>query len=291
LSGIPFNGPDVAGFGGDVTEGLMLAWMKAGFLFPVLRNHSCRGALRQEPWVFDNDSVEVLRDYIRLRYKFRPYLYNLFIGQENTGEAIMRPLFYDFQDLPELPLAKIDDQFMVGPAVMNAPLVNPGSSRTVVLPGGRWFSLRESKWIEGGRMIREDRISKTQTPIYLRSDTIIPLAAGEIGGDNSFKPKEIEFHILLEPGENGDANCEYFFDDGESYDYKNGRRSRLALSAKVSGSSLEIRSALQEDGYGKCNARFVLYGNFDSIKLNGKTQKIKPFIIKMAGVEQKLFIV
>src|SRR5690606_34733633 len=40
ISGLPFNGPDVPGFGGNASAELMRAWYKAGFLFPSLRNHN-----------------------------------------------------------------------------------------------------------------------------------------------------------------------------------------------------------------------------------------------------------
>lgn len=143
LSGVPFNGPDIGGFGGDTTPDLIVAWMKAGFLFPFCRNHTIAGSRQQEPWAFGPRVMRILRRYIRLRYALRPYLYNLFAAQEESGEAILRPLFYDFADTRALPLGRVDDQFMVGPAILQAPLVGAGQvSREVLLPGkASWYSL------------------------------------------------------------------------------------------------------------------------------------------------------
>jgi alpha-glucosidase len=71
LSGIPFNGPDVPGFGDDPDAELAVAWYKVCFLFPFLRNHSQKSARHHEPWTFGKSS-KIIRGYIRLRYKLLP---------------------------------------------------------------------------------------------------------------------------------------------------------------------------------------------------------------------------
>ena len=81
-----------------------------------------------------------MRRYVRLRYKLLPYLYNLYIRHEEDGEAILRPLFYDFEDSKRLPLAHVNDQFLIGPAIMQAPFTFEGpAEREVVLPAARWW--------------------------------------------------------------------------------------------------------------------------------------------------------
>ena len=129
LSGIPFNGPDVPGFGGHADAELAVAWYKAGMLFPFLRNHSVKGSVAQEPWQFGPDALAVIAHYVRLRYKLLPYLYQLWIAQARDGSAVMRPLFHDFDNADGLDLDRIDDQFLVGPALMQALLVHAWASR------------------------------------------------------------------------------------------------------------------------------------------------------------------
>src|SRR5690606_26521266 len=98
-----------------------------------LRNHSCTGTRSQEPWAFDARTTRQVGDFIRARYKLLPYLYQLFIAQERDGEAVLRPLFYDFASSARLPLDKVEDQFMVGPALMQAPLLSRAIRRRDVL--------------------------------------------------------------------------------------------------------------------------------------------------------------
>ncbi|HEY0867159.1 MAG TPA: glycoside hydrolase family 31 protein, partial [Fimbriimonas sp.] len=120
LSGIPFHGADIGGFGGDCSEELMVDWMKASFLFPFCRNHSVKDSRPQEPYAYPSGTMQLLRRFIRLRYKMLPYLYNLFIRHEAEGDPILRPLIYDFHDTT---IERTWDQFMIGPFVMQAPFL------------------------------------------------------------------------------------------------------------------------------------------------------------------------
>lgn len=271
LSGVPFNGPDVGGFGGNTTPELISAWMKAGFLFPFCRNHSVAGSRQQEPWAFGPRVMRTLRRYIRLRYALRPYLYNLFVAQEEQGEAILRPLFYDFADTAKLPLGKIQDQFMVGPAVMQAPLLDEGqTARDLVLPGATsWYSLMGGRWMKGSRKITVQPAAG-HTPIFLREGTIIPALANQ-GESNAFDGRRVVFHVMLNRTSRSAAELTYAFDDGETLDYRKGARSRLHVRAQVRRGCLEIVTRLTEAGYGECEPTFVTYDTFRKVSVNGET--------------------
>lgn len=259
LSGVPFNGPDVGGFGGDTTAGLVIAWYKAGFLFPFLRNHTAHGTRDQEPWAFGQQAMRIVRRYIRLRYKLLPYLYNLFVRQEQTGEAILRPLMYGYKDTRSLPLDRIGDQFMVGPSIMQAPVLDvDGSSRRVVLPKGRWFDAAAGKWIEGGRSIKVT-IDASATPLYIPDGSVIPMRPGE-PKDNRTDLADIELHLFISPGYKGRAEYTYHADDGETYAYQRGGRTTIGLKARRDRAGLTLRTTKQAEGFGPLRVRLVTYG-------------------------------
>ncbi|NOY09898.1 MAG: hypothetical protein GXP33_13775, partial [Spirochaetes bacterium] len=221
LSGIPFNGPDVPGFGGEASSELMRAWYKAAFLFPFLRNH-CAGGKNQEPWAFEKKTREVVAHYISLRYKFLPYIYNLFIEQEETGRPVLRPLVYEFDNEGSSFLAKIDNQIMVGSSIMQAPLLYEGQTeRVVVLPACTWFSPSDG-WLKGDRKhtVRETEWS---TPLFIREGAVIPMQTGE-RHSNENDLSDIELHLFVKRETDGTYNYTYRFDDGVSLEYRNGRR-------------------------------------------------------------------
>jgi len=263
LSGIPFNGPDVPGFGDDADAELAVAWYKVCFLFPFLRNHSQKGVREQEPWTFGRSS-KVIRRYIRLRYKLLPYLYQLFVAQEACGAAILRPLFYDFDDTTELPLADLADQFLIGPALLQAPLVEPDTfQRSVVLPPGNWFDARNGAWHRGGRAVVV-RAAEGETPLYVRAGSLIPMQVGErTRNDNDLR--DIELHVFCRPGVK--ASLDYCFDDGHSVGYARGEQSRIVFDAEVRGGVLHMHARSESAGFGALTVRFILHAPLTELNL------------------------
>jgi alpha-glucosidase len=270
LSGVPFNAPDVPGFGDDADADLLARWYKAGFLFPFLRNHSCAGTKRQEPWAFSARSLAVARHFIRLRYRLLPYLYSLFQRQENTGEAIVRPLFYDFVGEPEL--FDIDDQFMVGPALMQAPILSRKlATRPVRLPRTAWFEAHSGRWREGGGVVRAHETSGS-TPLYIREGHMIPMLSA-ITRHTQSPMNELELHVFLRPRGQNQASVEYESDDGISFAYRAGVSSRFHAVARVQGSELSVRFVVGQEGSGSFRVRLVLYGAFSQVTLQSDRGK------------------
>jgi len=259
LSGVPFNAPDVPGFGDDADPDLLARWYKAGFLFPFLRNHSCAGTKRQEPWAFSARALGVARHFIRLRYRLLPYLYSLFQRQEREGEAILRPLFYDFEDEPAL--FEVDDQFMIGPALMQAPLLSRADgARQVRLPRGGWYEAHTGRWREGGRTLKVTD-AWASTPLYVREGQIVPMSARVLGHSKS-PMNELELHVFLRPESHVRASLDYESDDGISFAYREGVSSRFHVQARVRGGELSLEFAAGPLGVGPFRIALVLYGAF-----------------------------
>ncbi len=272
LSGIPFNGPDVCGFGDSTTPKLAIAWYKSGFLFPFLRNHSVFFSLRQEPWALGATALGVISHYIRLRYKLLPYLYQLFVAQEAAGEAILRPLFHDFSDTPELPLGKIEDQFLVGPAILQAPVLQENAtSRAVVLPGaGRWLSALDGRWLAGGT--HQVKTAAASTPLYLREGSLVPMQAGE-RTHNRNDLTTIELHCVLRADTTGEHRLDYVCDDGESFAYRRGERTSVTFYAEVVPGVAKAKPVLRltisdvKIGWRSLKLRVVAYGAFSRVEV------------------------
>jgi alpha-glucosidase len=241
LSGIPFNGPDVPGFGGHADAELAVAWYKAGALFPFLRNHSVKGSVAQEPWQFGPQALQVIRHFVRLRYKLLPYLYQLWVAQARDGTAVMRPLFHDFDDADGLALDRIDDQFLVGPALMQAPLLHQGQQqRTVALPGdGRWLDACSGRFVPAGRSIHV-RSDAASTPLYVREGQLVAMQVGE--RTTQFNDlADIELHVILGRGCTAEAALDYTFDDGLTDAHERGERGVVRFVATRAGDEITLR--------------------------------------------------
>ncbi len=289
LSGVPFNGPDIGGFACDANAQLLRDWQKACFLFPFCRNHSATGTRRQEPWAFDAKTLRVVRHYIRLRYKLRHYLYNLFIRHAETGDAILRPLFYDFESSPGLELDRIEDQFMVGPAILQAPILDEKNrSRSLVLPGpAAWWSALDGRWIAGPRRVKAAP-NEEQTPLYIREGSIVPMTPGE-PDDNRWNPLDIEAHVFLRNRRGAAASTVYACDDGDTLDYQTGKRSAVRIDARIERGVLHLTTETLADGFGIGRIRFVLYDTFARVEFNGRPVRLRRATWKFCGAPQRVW--
>ena len=287
LSGIPFNGPDVPGFGGHADRELAIAWYKAGMLFPFLRNHALVGSALQEPWVFGAETLAIIRHYVRSRYKLLPYLYQQWVAQERDGSAVMRPLFHDFDNADGLELDRIDDQFLVGPALMQAPLVHLGQQhRTVALPGkGRWMDAGSGNFLRAGRSIHTSSNARS-TPLYLLEGQLLPMQIGE-RTTQANDLADIELHVVLGAGCGDEAVLDYVADDGLSYGYRRGERSVHRLRARRRGDVIELSVAVVESGWRPLRLSLVAYDGATSAVIDGPsgtvTQALVPYRWTFSG--------
>jgi alpha-glucosidase len=274
LSGQPFNGPDVPGFGGHADKELAVAWYKAGCLFPFFRNHACAGTADQEPWAFGAEALEIIRHHVRLRYKLLPYLYQLWDAQAQHGAAVMRPLFHDFPNCDGVELDRIDDQFLIGPDILQAPVVHPGTQqRTVTLPGDiRWLDVNSGQFLRGGRCIHVTSRAEA-TPLYLREGCLIPMQSGT-RTDNANDLADIELHAILGDGCTAIAHLNYVADDGLTYGYQRGARQVVGFTAQRFGNVLALSVVTHQSGWKALRVRLVGYDGVQNMEctVNGVTQ-------------------
>ncbi len=155
LSGIAWWTTDIGGFkGGDIRNPafheLLIRWFQFGVFCPVFRLHGFRqdsagdpalgrdflaGGADNEVWSFGPEVEAHLVACIHLRERLRPYLAQQMHVAHTTGVPPMRPLLLEFPDDPAS--WDIDDQFMLGDALLIAPVLQAGAvARRVYLPAG-----------------------------------------------------------------------------------------------------------------------------------------------------------
>jgi alpha-glucosidase len=264
LSGLPFCGADVPGFGGDAEPDLAVDWYKTSFLFPLFRNHSVKGSKPQEPWTFGDKASAVIQDYIRLRYRMLPYLYNLFFDQEESGEPILRPLFLEFPEEKEEAAPFLDSEFLVGRSVLQCPILE-GEARELYLPGKnlRWYDWFQGTWEGGGQTLRK-KDNFYGTPVFIREGGVVALQPQEsnlIEKDLS----AVEFHLFLRRDSEQTGAYRYRFDDGETYSYRKGIRTDFAFTATVSENTIRIRITEKSFHFKPCRMCFVVYDRFEKV--------------------------
>lgn len=186
MAGIPWFTTDMGGFAlGDVNDPgfkeLLIRWCQFSCFSPVMRNHGYRLGIQpdgsmdetvtaadgtgrepsgvdNEPWSYGEDVERIMVKYINLRERLRPYTRELFDQAHTQGQPLIRGLFYEFPE--DGKAVDISDEYMFGPDLLVAPIVEQGAdSRTVYLPGGHdetWTNLHDGARYSGGERVSVD---------------------------------------------------------------------------------------------------------------------------------------
>jgi alpha-glucosidase len=179
ISGIPYVGIDIGGFQGrglkeiDNSPEMLLRQFQLALFFPFYRTHKATDGIDTEPIFLPSYYKEKVKEAINVRYKFLPYMYYLAKEAHETGHPIVRPLFYEFPEDEDT--YRIDDEYMLGKAVLYAPIIYPQvNTRKVYLPKVKWLDFWTGKIVEGWID------SSTDLPIYIREGSIVPLSEGDM---------------------------------------------------------------------------------------------------------------
>lgn len=226
VSGLAMCGSDIGGFGSDTTPELLVRFYEAAVFVPFFRNHSAMGTRRQEPWQFDETTIDAVRKTVKLRYRFIPYIYDLAHECEKTGAPIVRPLVYEYP--VDRHVRNISDEYMLGSFVLVAPVIAPGKeAREVYLPDGDWYDYYTGEKYSGGRYILADA-PLDKVPVFIKAGAIIPVADGEIRSTEDITEDKIS--ILTYPGK---GSFVHYQDDNETFAYRDGAYNAVEYTLDV----------------------------------------------------------
>jgi alpha-D-xyloside xylohydrolase len=243
MSGLPYWTTDVAGYGWpyerdtrdpDYQE-LYVRWFQYGVFCPILRTHGHRTNDTNELFSY-GQQLPILIDYDRLRYRLLPYIYSLAWRVTNEGYTIQRGLPMDWPADPRV--RDIGDQFMFGPALLVAPITQPGSTRReVYLPqASAWYDFWTGGRIEGNTV--ESSAPLNRIPVYVRAGSIVPL--GPVV-QNAAAPTDM-LEVRVYPG--ADASFEWYSDAGDTYAYEKGERRIVPMHWEDATRTLTLGDAI-----------------------------------------------
>lgn len=247
MSGIPYWNTDTGGFFGNRETGngntsnpqfreFFTRWFQFSAFCPMFRVHSSSGLNPgREIWRFDEKTQGILRNYLNLRYRLLPYLYSVAWQVTSNGSTFMQPLVMDFPKDPEV--VDIGDQYLFGPSIMVNPVTEAGATnRSVYLPktGSPWFDFWTGKTSLGGQKV-ETAAQVETLPLFVPPGSIIPM--GPFLEYSSEKPAEpIELRVYR----GADGAFTLYEDEGDTYDYEQGKSATIPLVWNQASRTLEI---------------------------------------------------
>lgn len=191
MAGIPWWTTDIGGFhGGDIHDPnfheLLVRWFQWAVFTPILRMHGHRDPIVEpveayrdgiaqfntgaanELWSFGDSVYGVLRRFLDIRERLRPYVRSLMREAHDAGTPLMRPMFFAFPE--EKACWHVHDQYLFGPDMLVAPITESGQvKRNVYLPSGsRWTEAFSGVDHEGGTWI-ECVVTMDTIPVFIRN--------------------------------------------------------------------------------------------------------------------------
>uniref|UniRef100_A0A0B7B5A3 Glycoside hydrolase family 31 N-terminal domain-containing protein n=1 Tax=Arion vulgaris TaxID=1028688 RepID=A0A0B7B5A3_9EUPU len=228
LAGIHFSGADVGGFFRSPENELLTRWYQAAAFQPFFRAHAHIDSKRREPYLLPEDNMIIIRDAIKKRYTYLPYLYTLFHESETSGNAPMRALWIEFPE--EAEVFPIDDEYLLGSALIVKPVVNQGQTSTrLYFPGADtiWYDIDNYKAYRGRQRVTiEAPLSKI--PAFQRGGTIIPRKM-RVRRSSSLMSKD-PFTLIVCLDITGSAEGNVYVDNYHSLDYRNGDYVKVNLT-------------------------------------------------------------
>jgi len=246
VSGQAFVGADIGGFAGNSNAELYLRWMQYGALTPFCRNHSEIGNVDQYAWSWGEVVQEIVREAVRLRYRLLPYIYASFLTASETGAPVQRPMVFDHQDDPTV--RDLDDQYLFGPDLLVAPVLQPGqTARQVYLPEGDWYDWHSGERHDGQAFIHVPTPME-RIPVFARGGSVIPLWPEAPDSTAGYHPEELELRVFI-PSTDGVFESELQEDDGLSFAASEGARHRTRFTLTRRGAQVRLHGETQGEGY------------------------------------------
>ncbi len=239
MSGFGFWAHDIGGFESTSTADVYKRWVAFGLLSSHSRLHG--SSSYRVPWVYDEEAVEVVRTFTRLKASLMPYLYKTAVDTSRTGIPVMRSMVLEFTQ--DRNCAYLDKQYMLGDCLLAAPVFNDEGRGIFYLPKGVWTDFLTGEVMEGPAW-KEKHYDYLHLPLMARENSIIAIGACEDKPDYDYADGvELRVYALLE----GRETSAVIYD----------MQQKIALTADIvrKGARITIRVKAEKP----CTVRLVNY--------------------------------
>lgn len=200
LSGFGFWSHDIGGFEGTPPIEVYKRWIAFGLLSSHSRLHG--SSSYRVPWLFDEEAVDVLRFFTKLKCRLMPYLYGQSIVAHKRGIPTLRAMLLEFPHDPACDT--LDRQYLLGESLLVAPIFSAAGTAQYYVPAGRWTKFLTGEVVTGPRWMEENHGSLS-VPLLVRPNSLIPVGSVDTKPDYEFG-EDVTLHLYeLEDGKSAHA--------------------------------------------------------------------------------------
>ncbi|MCL2494238.1 MAG: hypothetical protein FWE98_01105 [Oscillospiraceae bacterium] len=164
-------GSEIGGFRGpsEPVKDIFIRWTQLGAFSPVMLNGG--GGVYHRPWLYDEETVDVYRQFTKLHYRLIPYIQSQVAYSYELRQPTMRPAFGYYQ-------------YMLGDDIFVAPIVEEGNERKIIFPAGEWIYMFDESKVYSG--IQTLEFPMDEFPAFIRKGAIIPMGPESLDIENDF---------------------------------------------------------------------------------------------------------
>ncbi|QKX17160.1 TIM-barrel domain-containing protein [Microbulbifer sp. YPW1] len=246
LLGFGYTHSDLGGFAGGekFNRELYIRWLQYGVFQPVYRPHA-QDHIAPEPVFHDRKTRNILREYVKLRYRLLPYNYTLAFENSQTGMPLMRPLF--FENESDLALMDNKDAYLWGNDFLVAPVTEENIDEVEVqLPGGVWFDYWTDEAYRGDSA--EVEVELDTIPVLVRAGAFIPTIK-DVRNTREYSSEHLRLDYYADDSVHTSSGSVYE-DDGVTADaFAKGQYEQLAFTSARGGNALNFAFSRSGNGY------------------------------------------
>lgn len=243
----------------------MFQW---GTFLPMLRSHG--SDTPREIWRFGERGTQyydAILKMINLRYEHVPYLYSLAAQQTFHDYTMARLLAFDFADDEQV--LDIKDEYMFGDYLVCPVTDAKATTRKVYLPKGTsWYDYWTGVKVDGGQWVNAS-CPIDKLPVFVKAGAIIPTTeVAEYTDAQVGKPITVNVY----PG--ADAEFTLYEDEGDNYNFENGKCSTIDISWHESTKTITIYAPKGEFDGMQIKRTFIVKTPNGMKKINYKGKKV-----------------
>ena len=224
MSGFGFWAHDIGGFEHTSTADVYKRWVAFGLLSSHSRLHG--SSSYRVPWVYDEEAVDVVRFFTRLKAKLMPYLYKTAIDTSLSGVPTMRSMVLEYTE--DKTCHFLDKQYMLGDNLLVAPIFNEDSMAEYYLPAGTWTNFFTGEQVDGPGWITEKH-DYLSIPLFVKENSIVVMGSHDDKPDYDYEENtEIRIYTLKD-------GCQ-----AESVVYGMDRQAKINITAQRNANQLQI---------------------------------------------------
>lgn len=202
---------------------MQVRWLQLGVFSPILRLHSTNSDFqRKEPWCYNPEAERIMKNCLRLRHSFFPYLYTMNYRNHTEGQPLVQPMYYSH---PQTENAyNVPNQYWFGSELIAAPIteqlcsISRLAKAKVWLPEGDWFDMTTGVRYTGKKDIFPVYRALDRIPVFAKAGGIVPLAKYPAQDNRLLNAEQLK--LLVFPGASNTFTL--YEDAGEGYSYEQG---------------------------------------------------------------------